>query len=481
MLTGALTASLAIPDTVSPAGEAFAMMMADRVSALEVVAGSTILVPVNPPADGQVINFTYMSTCPVAFLVLRGRPGVFTSFAEVIGFTNDIVNRPLEVGLTVQFPTPDFFLVAKGDLLASVQLRHSDATEPEAKRLKAAQLVGGGELTSLSGERAIMYITDLDGGKHATRNKSELFVRERDMNLGFRVVDPERWPHLMGGDWVLQPAEYARTITEQGRTRTQHRDAAFQTCGLLVRIEELEFTSKTEKLRSLMTGNVYGDGKGTSIEIHDFEALGSPISTTPGVDRFRNKNLIAALENVQLVMEVFYSSAFENVLGTFIGHLKSSAQPMMLVTAAYLKHSLELQLATFFRIVQSKKHKDLPLVSLSTPKDCAAFLASLFATLASDLSDHSERKLGEDLYTHSLEMKKAIANTDRKSVREPVIVKEEKSTRAGASTKSLCFNFFGHSVKAIHEKTQKPYRCDRGHECLHDHGVRKGLTQKELL
>jgi hypothetical protein len=61
MLTGALTASLAIPDTLSPVGEAFTMLMADRVSALEAVAGSTILVPVNPPAEGQVINFTYMS------------------------------------------------------------------------------------------------------------------------------------------------------------------------------------------------------------------------------------------------------------------------------------------------------------------------------------------------------------------------------------------------------------------------------------
>ena len=45
MLTGVITASLVIPDTLSTAGEAFTMMMADRVSALEVMAGSTILVP----------------------------------------------------------------------------------------------------------------------------------------------------------------------------------------------------------------------------------------------------------------------------------------------------------------------------------------------------------------------------------------------------------------------------------------------------
>lgn len=51
-----------------------------------------------------------------------------------------------------------------------------------------------------------------------------------------------------------------------------------------------------------MTGNVNGAGKETSVEIHDFEAQSLPISTAPGVDRSRNKNLIAALENVQLVI-----------------------------------------------------------------------------------------------------------------------------------------------------------------------------------
>jgi hypothetical protein len=105
LLTGALTASSAIPDTLSSAGEAFAMLMADRIAALEVVAGSTILLPVNPPAAGQVINYTYMSSYPVAFLVLRGRPGVYTSFAEVIDFTDDVQIQPLAIGLTVQFPT----------------------------------------------------------------------------------------------------------------------------------------------------------------------------------------------------------------------------------------------------------------------------------------------------------------------------------------------------------------------------------------
>ena len=90
------------------------MLMADRVSALEVMAGSTILVPVNPPAESQVIYVTDMSTCPVAFLVLGGRSGFFTSFAELIGITNNIENHPLSIGFTVQFPTPDFFCGQRG-------------------------------------------------------------------------------------------------------------------------------------------------------------------------------------------------------------------------------------------------------------------------------------------------------------------------------------------------------------------------------
>ena len=56
----------------------------------------------------------------------------------------------------------------------------------------------------------------------------------------------------MWGDWLLQPAEYARTISEQARTQHQHRDPGFQTSGLLVRIEELDSRTKTEKLKSLL-------------------------------------------------------------------------------------------------------------------------------------------------------------------------------------------------------------------------------------
>ena len=74
-----------------------------------------------------------MSTSPVAFLMLRGRPGVYTTFAEVIGFADDVFHQPLATGLTVEFPTPEFFLVAKGDLLASSQRRPLNTSEPEAK------------------------------------------------------------------------------------------------------------------------------------------------------------------------------------------------------------------------------------------------------------------------------------------------------------------------------------------------------------
>jgi hypothetical protein len=64
-------------------------------------------------------------------------------FDLLIGFTNDIENHPLSIGLTVQFPTPEFSLVAKGDMLASSQLCPANTTEPEAKGLEAAQLFGG--------------------------------------------------------------------------------------------------------------------------------------------------------------------------------------------------------------------------------------------------------------------------------------------------------------------------------------------------
>ena len=90
-----------------------------------------------------------------------------------------------------------------------------------------------------------------------------------------------------------------------------------------------------------------------------------PICSLSKVDLLRNKNLIIALRNLGLLMEVYFSSLYKGVFSVSIEHLEGSGQPFELVSAGYLKYSIELVLRNFFRSVRSKKSIDPPFVVIS--------------------------------------------------------------------------------------------------------------------
>jgi hypothetical protein len=99
----------------------------------------------------------------------------------------------------------------------------------------------GGELAEAKGMLAMKYILDLDGVRHGTRNKADLAVREKDLGLFSRALDPERWEFAMGVDFLLQSEEYRCMLLEQGPTRSDLRHPALTFCGLLDRVQNLAF------------------------------------------------------------------------------------------------------------------------------------------------------------------------------------------------------------------------------------------------
>ena len=76
--------------------------------------------PLNQPIIGDA-SFTILCDCQFAVLRLRGRPGLHSTFAEVIGYSTGDFDRPLAVGTLVKFMTAVNFLVARGDLLTAIQ------------------------------------------------------------------------------------------------------------------------------------------------------------------------------------------------------------------------------------------------------------------------------------------------------------------------------------------------------------------------
>ena len=195
---------------------------------------------------------------------------------------------------------------------------------------------------------------------------------------------------------VLQAEEYRSMINEQGDTRSCDRHESF--LWVTHSDAKVDTLHNTVKFKLLLTGAVLLHGKGTpTLTLEDF-ATGENISTRPVVCPNNNNGLIPALKNFQTTMQIVFSDFFETPLDALIDNLEGVNRPMELVTADFLKYSVEITLREFLRVVRSVKSTAISVASVKTPEECATFLRVLFDKLTEDLSDHSSRMVEESFF-----------------------------------------------------------------------------------
>ena len=505
-------ASSAAEDDFTEAAECFAITRAARIAAAEVLLDDTFFVPSRAPVGAEEWNFSFMGICPLLTFRLKGRPGSRTTFAQFMGYGIGVVDRALMVGTLVKFSTPDFFLIAKRDLGTSSIGALPSSSAPTTFYQQAmpvpttGQVEVTGDMPGATGERSNTMIYDLGGVRHQTRSKVDLAKREKDLLLSFRAVDVLRWPLWMGSDFVAQPEEYARMINEQARTRAPARDPAFSTCGLLDRIDDLGLTRSCEKLKLFMTGDLFL-GSAACLTLSDFESKGMPIASGVGVDLDRNRNLIGALRNLEVALQVFYSAEFAESFSIFIAHLEGAERPMELVSARFMKYSVELTLEKFFRVVRSVKSSNPSCPVLNNPKDCAVYLVESLNLLAVDLSNHSKRMIDEEYFV--LRTKRDVSRdkptvSDKKV--EPTVLENKKTqaqsvpAKTGVRTRSVsvadaagkapvkmeplvkkvCMHHLGAHLNAINSTDGKTYKCHRGSKCSFEHENLTGSSDQHV-
>ena len=100
------------------------------------------------------------------------------------------------------------------------------------------------------------YLLDLDGVKHLTRNKTDIPQRERELYFIFRAMDSGKWDYSISTDFVLQTEQYRSMVCEQGDTQSGDRHLAFESCGLISRVQKLRIFHEKEKMKLLLTGSV---------------------------------------------------------------------------------------------------------------------------------------------------------------------------------------------------------------------------------
>lgn len=480
LLKGLEDASVAVLTSTDVAGDLFNCSRATKVPLLDILPDAIIMVPLFSMEDSSALAIGSM-----IYIRLDYQPQPRAVFGSCLAYSEGAGDREVEVGARVQFPPPANFLVAKPflvDLIDSMSgtaidnLRNGD--ELITKRCCVRLPEGRGEQAGCDYEAPIekgmtKYILDLDGCKHTTRNKSDIAKREKDLGFSFRVIDRERWEYVMGTDFLLQAAEYRVTILQQGRLRAEHRHKAFTSCGFFDRIQGLDFLQKQGKIELLLTGQILVEGEVPTLILEDF-VDGDRMSTGMVVCAEQNRPMVMVLKNLQLTLQVYFSSEFEGCFDSFIALLEGVTRPMELVAADFLKYSIEENLRKFFRIVSSERaFTTTEGAQLTNPRECATYLYTLFEQLSDELSDHQHRAVEEEYFRMRLVREARIA---KKSPRTPPKTVE----RIKESPLRPCAGHLGKQLKALFPDG-RPYKCDYGKACKFRHVNKSGKTPPEIL
>ena len=478
-------------------GEFFNLLAAVQPAG-EVVAGSIIVVPLKVPAEGEPLDFTFVASSKAMFVTVFETPQVRNTYGHVASYSTGTEDRPFPVGTLIKFATPPQFIVAKCRLVhairtaggAEVELPTDYSNPAVGKRPR--HLVSGGELVEDAVDKPKgTYLLDLDDVRHFTRNKSDLALRERELNFIFRSMDVRRRDYVVSTDLILQTEIYRSMLNEQGDTHPGDRHEAFVSCGILSRVPLLLFQKK-EKLKSLLTGFVLVEcSTELTLSLDDF-TNGEKISGKASACSSNNVGIIQALKNLQTVMQIVFSDVLATSLEVFIDLLEGVQRPMDVVAADFLRYSVELTLRKFFRIIRSVRGTALADYSVKTPELCATLLAGLFKKLADDLTDPATL-LGLDTYyrvrvSHRKETEASNncttpAKSGRANAEKHVVTFAQTPMKPAEEVKAPpskpCSGHLGGLLSAV-RKDGRAYVCNHGKDCSYKHISLVGKSNQRL-
>ena len=483
-------ASSVVPGASDDAGEYMEMALVDSVPAAAVPNSAIIVLPLATPVEGAILDFTYLAASDHMFVRVNCRPQPRLTYGHCLAFSDGTAEPLVPIGAAIKFPSVTNYLVAKPDLVdllrdpTTLSQRIPSGDSIPAKRACLRQLDIGGELADDVEDKpkgTSTYLLDLEGVRRATRNKTDIPQREKDTHFVFRAMDPEKWEYSISTDLVLQPEAYRRMVCEQGDTQTDDQHPAFTACGLISRVQSLALFSNKEKLKLMLVGSVLIEGSAEpSLSLEDF-VMKEPISNRAAPCANHNSGMVAALKNLAMVLHILFSDVYENSLATFISHLEGAKRIMEVVPADFLRHSVELALRKFFRVVRSVKATALVEMKVGDPEQCATYLTWLFDRLAEDLSQHPLMVRQEAYYRCRLARSPATQKqftTPAKSEKQSVKFADKLSDSKTPPSKP-CAGHLGGLLGAVN-KDGRAYSCTRGTDCKFRHVTINGRTDQRL-
>jgi hypothetical protein len=102
-------------------GEYYAMALAEVVTAAAVPNEAVIIIPLTPPQDGEVLDFTYLARSHDMFVQVHEKPLQRMTCGHVLGHSAGTVDPPTVFEEVFKFPTSTTFIVAKPRLVLAIR------------------------------------------------------------------------------------------------------------------------------------------------------------------------------------------------------------------------------------------------------------------------------------------------------------------------------------------------------------------------
>jgi hypothetical protein len=204
------------------------------------------------------------------------------------------------------------------------------------------------------------------------------------LGFSFRMAEPGKWEYIMGRDLILQPDEYLRVLKEQYALVLDNRMPPFKLTGMFHRIFTLKVFTVEGALSDFLQGNLHEEKSGKlALSFFAIDDKAPPSSEKASFNS--NREMVAVLENLQLVLALVFSPLFSTVLEDLVKAFIGEDQALHFLRTDKVLYRIDVCLRSCFRAISSDKGRRDFFVK--NPDKCNTYLREEVTKVVAHLSN----------------------------------------------------------------------------------------------
>jgi hypothetical protein len=340
----------------------------DKMPSSDVVKGTTIMIPVDLPDEGEQVDDTWVTTSNWYFCCIEEVNLDLTVKVRILGaiIKMDEYNLPIEWSTRVLLPA--YVLSPKGRL--QIMSRDLLVTSTESQNEKGEIVSNTGDVKKIS----MFGIPDLDGIPRPCSMKADGI--KRMLKVGGLI-------RLLGGryDRLIKDLSYCNeTFTAACQRYAESadnlpKDSIFKSFVKLPKLKGLPIYDEGKKLEIFLLGD-YPLYDRSQISLKDFLSFKSDsIKWGKSPSREGRAGFTDAFTNFQRVLVVYFGNDYSECCKDVLDVLNEDDDILQEYNDSYIQIKLEMAISLFYHdIYKEKESLAYPTLLMTTPSECATLL-----------------------------------------------------------------------------------------------------------